>query len=148
MRMLRSFSAYKQWGAYVAPAGALPSKWGRIFPKLQYLLIHSNSLYSEVPGVAQPLPISWTRQTLPLSFQTLQMLVAFPGNDLICQLPATTDDGGEGWTQLQGGACAGSHADHGVLLIFGFCAVWSLVAALAAGLLAVQGTLLMLMLPF
>ncbi|GAB4815052.1 hypothetical protein N2152v2_002098 [Parachlorella kessleri] len=54
--------------------GLLPTKWGWMFPALQFLLLHSNKLYVSQPGVAQ----------------NLNMLALYPGNDYICSLPRAT----------------------------------------------------------
>ncbi|GAB4815698.1 hypothetical protein N2152v2_002744 [Parachlorella kessleri] len=75
--------------------GWLPTNWGIMFPKLQYFLIHDNSLFATSAAATDTLPAllptTWTSRTAPRKFPALQSLVLYPGNENICFLPDGTD---------------------------------------------------------
>lgn len=73
------------------PAGKLPTRWPKIFPRLQYLLIQFNDLFADVSTNPAVLPSTWTAAGTR-GFQSLSMLTLYPGNDAICSVPSL--DGG------------------------------------------------------
>ena len=78
-------------GFFPAPAGALPAKWPKLFPKLQYLVVYGNNLQAAATGEPAPLPGTWAAG-VQRGFPLLKELVLYPGNENLCSLP--TNDGG------------------------------------------------------
>jgi hypothetical protein len=93
----------------LAAAGFLPSQWGnpKMFPRLQYLHIHTNDHWSATPTLYKEntpwlspreirgsLPAAWTRNRVPRSFPQLHALVLYPGNKEVCSLPDPAASGG------------------------------------------------------
>jgi hypothetical protein len=85
-----------------------------MFPRLQYLHIHTNDLWAATPtnyrnnkpwesssAIRSALPVSWTSNRVPRSFPQLQTLVLYPGNKEVCSLPDPAASGGH--AEINGG---------------------------------------------
>ena len=73
------------------PAGALPTNWPQLFPKLQYLVVYGNNLQAAATAQPGPLPGTWAAG-VQRGFPLLKELVLYPGNENLCSVP--TNDGG------------------------------------------------------